>query len=253
MTKVLNQEDVRHPDFSVWHEVAFYNYIQSFVERGERPTRQQWEEAQAPWQVVLKYLQPDAVLVASWTAGLRIRRNHQGLLDPDRLVVVAHPRAGGQWTIRSRIKFFRELVDRVSRAKVLPRRGNQPPEERDYGDGLVLVRVDTTRRVPRPRYLRIDQLFEGNRRADTLRDFFQRLHREQPITVARLQQILEEAGHEHAPATVRVIKKRLTYFSNGRYDRDNWHIFLQPEGEQPSPDDIVKFCQIKPDGDEEDG
>ena len=115
MTKVLNQdqEDVGDPDFSVWQEVAFYNYIQSF--RCGRISQLQWEEAQAPWQVVLKYLQPDAVLVASCAAAHRIRRNHQGLLDPDRLAVVAHPRAGGQWTIRRRIEVFQQLMNRVQK------------------------------------------------------------------------------------------------------------------------------------------
>ena len=109
MTKILTEADVQDPDFSVWHEVVFYNYIQSFVKGS--PTKRQWEEAKGPFRTVLEYLRPDAVLVASRRAGRRIRREHRCLLDGIEFDVMAHPRYGlGN---DKRVRVFRELINRT--------------------------------------------------------------------------------------------------------------------------------------------
>ena len=49
----------------MFHEIAFYNFIQTFKGDGPRAkaTARQWEDAQAPFKTVLNELRPDAVLV----------------------------------------------------------------------------------------------------------------------------------------------------------------------------------------------
>ena len=108
MTKVLTQ-NLTNNDFSVWHEVAFYNYIQSFVAPRSSPTERQWQAARGPFRTVLKDLGPDAVLVASRAVGSRIDQ-HNGI----GFAVVAHP-AAGQKNVE-RIRVFRELMNRVRQA-----------------------------------------------------------------------------------------------------------------------------------------
>ena len=109
MTKVLTrEEDVQNLHFSVWHEVAFYNYIQSFVPKGRSPRRNQWEDARDPFRTVLKYLQPDAVLVASRTVGDRI-----DLPNEIEFAVVDHPHARTPQTIAGRIEIFQGLMNGV--------------------------------------------------------------------------------------------------------------------------------------------
>ena len=110
LTEVLTRNRDIHPsDFAVWHEVAFYNYIQSFKRNGI--TRHQLEEARAPWQVVLEYLQPEAVFVASRLVGRAIEGN--GLPEGIEFDMVDHPRSSRQ-TIDKRIEVFRRLVNRVT-------------------------------------------------------------------------------------------------------------------------------------------
>lgn len=51
-----------------WHAVAFYNYVQGSVgtyskERRSRPSLEQWQESQAPFDKVLALLKPERVVV----------------------------------------------------------------------------------------------------------------------------------------------------------------------------------------------
>ena len=110
MTKVLTEADDEDPEFSVWHEVAFYNYIQSFVQKA--PTQNQWEEARYPFRTVLEYLQPDAVLVASIRTGNHLDQEHGPLLDRIASVVMHHPSSRIQTTAQ-RIEIFQGLRNTV--------------------------------------------------------------------------------------------------------------------------------------------
>ena len=48
----------------VWEHIAFYNYIQTLVDRPRTlPSPAEWKAAEAPFMVVLDALQPNAVLV----------------------------------------------------------------------------------------------------------------------------------------------------------------------------------------------
>lgn len=97
MTKVLTENPTNTDvDFSVWHSVAFYNYIQSFVDKGP-PKEHQWREAVEPFGMVLKFFQPDAVLVASCRVGRRIERR-EGI----EFAVMPHPRILDQQDLDSR-------------------------------------------------------------------------------------------------------------------------------------------------------
>jgi hypothetical protein len=47
-----------------WDSVAFYDFVQSPLERtGERPTTEQWEKAKKPFEEVLQKIQPDIIPV----------------------------------------------------------------------------------------------------------------------------------------------------------------------------------------------
>jgi hypothetical protein len=50
-----------------WHKVAFYNYIQRLMGRGQRPTDRDLQEGEQPFVEVLEALRPDCVLVFSKT------------------------------------------------------------------------------------------------------------------------------------------------------------------------------------------
>ncbi len=47
-----------------WKSVVFYNYVQSLVKKGSRPTRKMWQDAQEPFLQVLRWLKPRPRLIA---------------------------------------------------------------------------------------------------------------------------------------------------------------------------------------------
>jgi hypothetical protein len=77
-----------------WDRVAFYNYVQEFIDegaRGDRPTTQMWQEAEEPFLNVLQDLNPDALLVL----GKGLGNNLPDLDDFDgEVCVVTHPTSG---------------------------------------------------------------------------------------------------------------------------------------------------------------
>ncbi len=47
-----------------WDSVVFYNYVQSSLKRGGRPTRRMWHKAEEPFLEVLAWLKPRPRLIA---------------------------------------------------------------------------------------------------------------------------------------------------------------------------------------------
>ena len=95
---------------AVFQEVAFYNFVQSFVGDAARghPTFRQWVEAQAPFQTVLDSLRPDAVLVL----GLELSRHILDWPEHTEHAVVAHP-ASSRLRYDEAIPAFQALVGRA--------------------------------------------------------------------------------------------------------------------------------------------
>lgn len=93
-------------------EIAFYNYIQSFVgnKPGTTPTPDQWKDAHAPFQTVLQKLRPDAVLVLGYELGKHIVSRPDGVA----FATIAHPRSS-QETIEQRIDTFKHLLGEARR------------------------------------------------------------------------------------------------------------------------------------------
>ena len=146
------------------------------------------------------------------------------------------------------------LVSQVmgQRAKPHSRRGNRKPlEGTPYGDGLKLERSapGTVKQN-----LHIDQLFIGDKtpeNTEMLQRFFHDLKQRGRVTVGELKQMLNNYRQEHGDKNVKLILRRLNWFSKGDYNKDNWHLFLQSVGEEPSPEDGVEFRQIERRRDEE--
>ncbi len=70
-SKLLRRDsgELTQPDReAIWEDVAFYNFVQTFV--GDcprtRPTGNQWRDAQEPLDTVLSVLDPDAMLVLGY-------------------------------------------------------------------------------------------------------------------------------------------------------------------------------------------
>ena len=94
----------------VFQEIAFYNFVQTFVGDGPRgdPTFRQWVDAQTPLKTVLDALRPDAVLVL----GLELREH---ILDwPEDIdhAVTAHP-SSSHCRYEDVIPAFHRLVQRA--------------------------------------------------------------------------------------------------------------------------------------------
>ena len=94
----------------VFQEIAFYNFVQTFVGDGPRgdPTFRQWVDAQAPLKTVLQALRPDAVLVL----GLELWEH---ILDwPEDIdhAVIAHP-SSSHCRYEDVIPAFHRLVQRA--------------------------------------------------------------------------------------------------------------------------------------------
>ena len=70
--------------------MAFYNYIQSFVPFGYPPTAQQWKEAAAPFEMVLRCLDPDAVLICGRRLSGCVEYRPVGVT----FATIKHPRGG---------------------------------------------------------------------------------------------------------------------------------------------------------------
>ena len=95
---------------AVFHEIAFYNFVQTFAGDGPRdhPTFRQWVDAQAPFKTVLDELRPDAVLVL----GLELSYH---ILDWPKDVehtVIGHP-ASSRLSYADAIPKFQCLVERA--------------------------------------------------------------------------------------------------------------------------------------------
>lgn len=80
----------RDRNAEAWRHVAFYNYIQSFVPFGEPSTAQQWKEAAAPFETVLRCLNPDAVLICGQMLSHNVRRQPESVT----CATITHPRGG---------------------------------------------------------------------------------------------------------------------------------------------------------------
>ena len=94
----------------VFQEIAFYNFVQTFVDSAPRgdPSFRQWVDAQAPLKTVLAALKPNAVLVL----GLELWRH---ILDwPEGIAhaVIAHP-ASSRLRYVDAIPAFEKLVERA--------------------------------------------------------------------------------------------------------------------------------------------
>jgi hypothetical protein len=63
----ISQEEKK----TIWQQVAFYNYVQRFVDEKtvKRPTEKMWVEAEEPFQKVMDSLKPDIVIVAGKELG----------------------------------------------------------------------------------------------------------------------------------------------------------------------------------------
>lgn len=94
----------------VFQEIAFYNFVQSFVRDGPRgqPTFRQWVEAQAPLKTVLEVLRPDAALVL----GPRLCDHILDWPDNTEREVIAHP-SGRGFSYDKPVSQFKALVQRA--------------------------------------------------------------------------------------------------------------------------------------------
>jgi hypothetical protein len=74
-----------------WHKVAFYNFIQTILDYGGRPTYEMWQAAREPFLQTVRELAPNIILVL----GMELNRNLQQV--PDGIIVcpVKHPSAKG--------------------------------------------------------------------------------------------------------------------------------------------------------------
>ena len=114
----------------MWNHVAFYNYVQSYVQRPQgqnnpnRPTDEQWEEGKGPFNAVLQILRPDAVLMlggpndgtSGWITHNHGHANFQGLYNPYEhngitFLGIYHPSAYGYWDLNRAITSFRTLLE----------------------------------------------------------------------------------------------------------------------------------------------
>ncbi|MDE0508015.1 MAG: hypothetical protein OXI17_05195 [Gammaproteobacteria bacterium] len=95
---------------SLFQEIAFYNFVQTFVGDAPRgnPTFRQWVEAQAPFRTVLDALQPDAVLVL----GFRLRDHILEWPADIEHAVIGHP-ASSHLRYDEAFPEFQGLVERA--------------------------------------------------------------------------------------------------------------------------------------------
>lgn len=102
---------IDHGDLAeVFQEIAFYNFVQTFVGDGPRDdaTLRQWVDAQAPFKTVLEALRPDAVLVLGRELGDNILEWPEGL----DFEVVAHP-SSSYLRYAEAVPAFQGLVERA--------------------------------------------------------------------------------------------------------------------------------------------
>ena len=119
------------------------------------------------------------------------------------------------------------------------RTGIQPLEGTDYGDGIVLGKTEGYKRVKERK--KSSELFEGNRRKVSLRNFFGRLEEEGEITVSFLKKFVKEHGED-----TDLIQRRLNWFSLGRYDKHNWHLTVRQGNGKPLQDKVL-FHRVETD------
>ena len=121
----------------MWNHVAFYDYVQSYVEwqheagRPNRPTDDQWDEGKDPFDTILQILKPDAILMlggpnngtSGWIAhnhnhdkfsGLYTPYEHNGII----FLGIYHPSAIN-WPLNRAIASFRDLI-KNSRKRIRP-------------------------------------------------------------------------------------------------------------------------------------
>ena len=94
----------------VFQEIAFYNFVQTFVGDAPRgdPSFRQWVDAQAPLKTVLEALKPNAVLVL----GLESWRHILDWPEDIERAVIAHP-ASSRLRYVDAIPEFGKLVERA--------------------------------------------------------------------------------------------------------------------------------------------
>ncbi|MCX9070647.1 hypothetical protein [Citrobacter portucalensis] len=94
-----------------WQHVAFYNFVQDFVGAESRiaPTRPMWRAAQAPFQEIVRILEPDVILVL----GSRLWNNVDDLppTSPVEWCGITHPSGGMAY--EPAIKAFAESIHMV--------------------------------------------------------------------------------------------------------------------------------------------
>lgn len=52
-----------HRSRDCWHDVAYANYVQHLLEKGERPTDVMWKAAEQPFLKLLETLEPDILII----------------------------------------------------------------------------------------------------------------------------------------------------------------------------------------------
>ena len=119
------------------------------------------------------------------------------------------------------------------------RTGIVPVEETDYGDGFILGRVGSFERVRNNRASH--ELFGNGPNDEMKREFFVKLAEAGELTVSALKQFLADNSNEKDRA---ILKRRLNWFSQGRYNKDGWHLTVEMVGKGGSGSDKVRFHPI---------
>lgn len=79
----------------LWHQVAFYNYVQKFVGDGPRmrPTPEMWAEAEESLGIVMNQLSPDIVIVTGKELGWHVGVFEKNYTGPAKFCYWTHPSA----------------------------------------------------------------------------------------------------------------------------------------------------------------
>lgn len=109
---LLNFENANHFSveykLSLWHSVAFYNYIQQSVGTGPRisPTPEMWQQAEKPFLEVTDKLKPDGILIFGKRLSAYVNKI-QGI-SRYKILSLTHPcgRIGPLYKRRSEVKYF---------------------------------------------------------------------------------------------------------------------------------------------------
>ena len=68
--------------------IAFYNYIQRGLERrGERPTKEMWEEAAGPFRATLECLRPTHIVACGRSLRKNMQKNQELWMPPSETLV----------------------------------------------------------------------------------------------------------------------------------------------------------------------